>query len=157
MTGDEMELLSGEVFNNFPIGLTCLNCLKWGVQKCVCCREKPPYVAYEIVSSWENKMKIPKEMHLLIASMSYLFVFAVIQTANANETAIKNFTGLDMIAARCIVSTKRNFATDICETLAENTKNIAAVNGIEFNFRVLNLMAKNKCYLQVIFKPILYL
>ena len=70
----------------------------------------------------------------IVASITWLIGTISMPTANADEITIKNFTGLEMIAARCIVSTKRKFAADICETLAKNSKNITAVNGIEFSY-----------------------
>lgn len=52
----------------------------------------------------------------------------------ADEATGKNFSGLNAISARCILSTERKFAVNICETLAANARNITAVHGIEFSF-----------------------
>jgi len=79
-------------------------------------------------------MHIPKNIVAIIASITWLIAIISTSTANADEATIKNFTGLNIIAARCIVSTKRKFAAGICDTLAENAKNITAVNGIDFSF-----------------------
>ncbi len=68
------------------------------------------------------------------ASVAGLILLINFHAASANEAIIKNFTGLDSIAARCIISTSRKFAADICKTLAENAKNLASVNGIEYSF-----------------------
>ncbi len=67
-------------------------------------------------------------------SITGLILLINFNTAGANEAIIKNLAGLDSIAARCIISTNRKFTADICETLAENAKNLASVNGIEYSF-----------------------
>ena len=55
-------------------------------------------------------------------------------SANADDVAIENFSGLDGINASCIVSTKRKYAENMCATLAKNGKNLAEVNGVNFFF-----------------------
>ena len=55
-------------------------------------------------------------------------------SANADDVAIKNFSGLDGIKASCIVSTKRKYAENMCATLAKNGKNLAEVNGVNYFF-----------------------
>ncbi len=58
----------------------------------------------------------------------------IVQSANADEATIANFSGLDGIKASCIVSTKRKYAIKMCAALAENGKNLADVNGVKFFF-----------------------
>lgn len=77
-----------------------------------------------------------KIVYLAVAVAASLMIdtTVTIHSANADEAAIENFTGLDGIKASCIVSTKRNYAEKMCATLAKNGKNLAEVNGIEFFF-----------------------
>ena len=58
----------------------------------------------------------------------------IVHSANADEVAIENFSGLDGIKASCIISTKRKYAKKMCHTLAENGKNLTEVNGVKFFF-----------------------
>ena len=71
---------------------------------------------------------------ITLAVLLMIGTTVTIHSADADDIAIENFSGLDGIRASCIVSTKRNYAKKMCATLAKNGKSLAEVNGVKFFF-----------------------